>query len=298
MNHLKEAVKMDGIVNFLTYADNYAIGYFKKQGFSKQVTMSRRRWGGFIKDYDGGTLMECTIHPALDYLNSKRVISTQRALLLRRLYDVASGNAKVPKLTTRARLTRPGVEEQATASAAAAGGVASSGAASATASQRSRAREADRAQDRLRTALRSALNDISQHDAAWPFHEPVDPGDAPDYYEKIAHPMDLKTMERSIRKGKYDSVERFSVDLKLVVNNCRQYNATDTEFYAAANVLDAFMDERLAHLIATLGDSETTYALAGAMQNILVHESEDEESKGAMVVTGEVLDDAQDTKLE
>ena len=27
------------------------------------------RWVGFIKDYDGGTLMECYIHPALDYLN-------------------------------------------------------------------------------------------------------------------------------------------------------------------------------------------------------------------------------------
>ena len=31
MNHLKEAVKLDGVTHFLTYADNYAIGYFKKQ---------------------------------------------------------------------------------------------------------------------------------------------------------------------------------------------------------------------------------------------------------------------------
>jgi hypothetical protein len=31
MNHLKEAVKLDKISHFLTYADNYAIGYFKKQ---------------------------------------------------------------------------------------------------------------------------------------------------------------------------------------------------------------------------------------------------------------------------
>ena len=27
------------------------------------------RWVGFIKDYDGGTLMECYVHPGLDYLN-------------------------------------------------------------------------------------------------------------------------------------------------------------------------------------------------------------------------------------
>lgn len=31
MNHLKEAVKRDGITHLLTYADNYAIGYFAKQ---------------------------------------------------------------------------------------------------------------------------------------------------------------------------------------------------------------------------------------------------------------------------
>ena len=58
MNHLKEHVKTEDIHYFLTYADNYAIGYFKKQGFSKQISQPRDRWFGFIKDYDGGTLME------------------------------------------------------------------------------------------------------------------------------------------------------------------------------------------------------------------------------------------------
>jgi histone acetyltransferase len=40
MNHLKEHVKRESVEYFLTFADNYAIGYFKKQGFTKQV---RRR---------------------------------------------------------------------------------------------------------------------------------------------------------------------------------------------------------------------------------------------------------------
>lgn len=31
MNHVKECVKRYGITHFLTYADNFAIGYFKKQ---------------------------------------------------------------------------------------------------------------------------------------------------------------------------------------------------------------------------------------------------------------------------
>ena len=39
MNHLKQHVKRQQINYFLTYADNYAIGYFKKQGFSKTLQM-------------------------------------------------------------------------------------------------------------------------------------------------------------------------------------------------------------------------------------------------------------------
>ena len=31
MNHVKEAVKKDRISHFVTYADNYAVGYFEKQ---------------------------------------------------------------------------------------------------------------------------------------------------------------------------------------------------------------------------------------------------------------------------
>lgn len=78
MNHLKEYVKLKGISHFLTYADNYAIGYFKKQGFSKVVSMPRPNWFGFIKDYDGGTLMECTIHHQINYLRITSMVQKQR----------------------------------------------------------------------------------------------------------------------------------------------------------------------------------------------------------------------------
>lgn len=77
MNHLKSHVKRDTqCMHFLTYADNYAIGYFKKQvrcllfglaafgadsrhsqGFTKEVGLDRSVWAGYIKDYEGGTIM-------------------------------------------------------------------------------------------------------------------------------------------------------------------------------------------------------------------------------------------------
>ena len=71
---------------FLTYADNFAIGYFQKQGFSKHISMPKERWVGFIKDYDGGTLMECYIHPAIQYPNVREMVNKQRQFIL----DVAA----------------------------------------------------------------------------------------------------------------------------------------------------------------------------------------------------------------
>lgn len=58
MNHLKDHVKQSTTcMHFLTYADNYAIGYFKKQGFSKDVVLDKSVWMGYIKDYEGATVM-------------------------------------------------------------------------------------------------------------------------------------------------------------------------------------------------------------------------------------------------
>lgn len=58
MNHLKDHVKdSTSCMHFLTYADNYAIGYFKKQGFTKEISLDRAVWAGYIKDYEGGTIM-------------------------------------------------------------------------------------------------------------------------------------------------------------------------------------------------------------------------------------------------
>lgn len=39
------------------------------------------RWVGFIKDYDGGTLMECYIHPTVDYLNITEIIGKERSFI-------------------------------------------------------------------------------------------------------------------------------------------------------------------------------------------------------------------------
>lgn len=46
MNHLKDYSTQRGIKHFLTYADEFAIGYFKKQGFSKDIKVARHVYAG------------------------------------------------------------------------------------------------------------------------------------------------------------------------------------------------------------------------------------------------------------
>ena len=67
--------------HFLTYADNNAVGYFVKQGFGKEVLLERERWHGYIKDYDGGTLMECALSNVISYSDFPKMIRSQRVAL-------------------------------------------------------------------------------------------------------------------------------------------------------------------------------------------------------------------------
>lgn len=93
MNWTKQyARKMDACEYFLTYADNNAVGYFSKQGFTKTITMEKSRWHGFIKDYDGGTLMECHIHPSLPFTSIPDMLAVQREALENEVRKFSSGH--------------------------------------------------------------------------------------------------------------------------------------------------------------------------------------------------------------
>lgn len=90
MTKLKDNCKNRGLLYFLTYADNNAIGYFKKQGFSTFVKMPMDKWKEYykylynyshIKDYDGGTLMEAYCNPDIEYSNLSEIIKNQKEFI-------------------------------------------------------------------------------------------------------------------------------------------------------------------------------------------------------------------------
>ncbi|VDD74006.1 unnamed protein product [Mesocestoides corti] len=83
MNHLKDYHTQHGVYHFLTYADAFATGYFRKQGFSREIRLPRQAYQGYIKEYEGATLMGCELYPNIVYKEFSEVISKQREIITR-----------------------------------------------------------------------------------------------------------------------------------------------------------------------------------------------------------------------
>ncbi|MED6231855.1 hypothetical protein ATANTOWER_011068 [Ataeniobius toweri] len=93
--------------------------------------------------------------------------------------------------------------------------------------------------------LRRILRSLQAHKMAWPFLEPVDTNDAPDYYKVIKEPMDLSTMEERLHKREYVKLTEFVADMTKIFDNCRYYNPSDSPFYQSAEVLENFFVQKL-----------------------------------------------------
>lgn len=53
---------------------------------------------------------------------------------------------------------------------------------------------------------------------------------APDYLDVIEHPMDLGTVLKKLGNSEYPSHEEFAADVRLVFENCREYNDIPVRF--------------------------------------------------------------------
>ncbi|KAH1194956.1 Histone acetyltransferase GCN5 [Glycine max] len=177
MNHLKQYARdMDGLTHFLTYADNNAVGYFIKQGFTKEIHLEKDRWQGYIKDYDGGILMECKIDPKLPYTDLSTMIRRQRQAIDEKIRELSN-----------CHIVYAGIDFQ---------------------------------------------KSMFDHADAWPFKEPVDARDVPDYYDIIKDPMDLKTMSKRVDSEQYYvTFEMFVADARRMFANARTYNSPETIYY-------------------------------------------------------------------
>ncbi|KAI5288091.1 histone acetyltransferase [Ascosphaera aggregata] len=230
MSHLKDYVKATSdVMHFLTYADNYAIGYFKKQGFTKEITLDRSLWMGYIKDYEGGTIMQCSMLPKIRYLESGRMLLKQKETVYAKIRAFSKSHVihQPPKEWKNGPckidpMDIPAIKESGWSL-----------------DMDELARQPRHGPNY--NQLLHLLNDMQNHSAAWPFAQPVNKDEVPDYYDVIKEPMDLSTMEEKLENDMYPTPQHFIKDAKLIFNNCRKYNNESTPYAKSANKLERYM---------------------------------------------------------
>jgi histone acetyltransferase len=240
MNHLKHHVQKTKMEYFLTYADNYAIGYFQKQGFSKICSMPKDRWVGYIKDYDGGTLMECYIHPGMDYLRVKQIVARQRQFI----YEIIKQRSQSGKVYPGLEIFSQGGRLQSVLEAP---GVTAAGWTAHNVFKGTTERDRNINHSKLSAHLKTLLDKIYSSAHSWPFEHPVSKDDSPDYFQIVSDPMDLRTISDRLKSGDYyRRASQMQADLLKIVAACKRYNAKGSEFYDAAESLETQIHELFA----------------------------------------------------
>ncbi|CAN2389754.1 histone H3-K9 acetylation [Pristimantis euphronides] len=230
MNHLKEYHIKHNVLNFLTYADEYAIGYFKKQGFSKDIKVPKARYVGYIKDYEGATLMGCELNPRIPYTEFSVIIKKQKEIIKKM---IERKQVQIRKVYPGLSCFKEGVRQIPIESIP---GIRETGWKPIIKDRSKEPKDADQ----LYNTLKNILQQVKSHQSAWPFMEPVKRTEAPGYYEVIRFPMDLKTMSERVKNRYYVTKKLFMADLQRIFTNCREYNPPESEYFKCANILEKF----------------------------------------------------------
>ncbi|NXG53410.1 KAT2A acetyltransferase, partial [Psilopogon haemacephalus] len=193
-------------------------------GFSKDIKVPKSRYLGYIKDYEGATLMECELNPRIPYTELSHIIKKQKEIIKKLIERKQAQIRKVyPGLTCFKEGVRqipiesvPGIRECCWG------------------------HKELKDPDQLYNTLKNLLAQIKTHPSAWPFMEPVKKSEAPDYYEIIRFPIDLKTMTERLKNRYYVTKKLFIADLQRIITNCREYNPPDSDYCKCANTLEKF----------------------------------------------------------
>ncbi|KAJ2445677.1 hypothetical protein GGF42_005919 [Coemansia sp. RSA 2424] len=79
--------------------------------------------------------------------------------------------------------------------------------------------------------INTVWRDISGHRLGSMFINPIKSADAPNYYEVIRQPLDLKTIKNRIRDEEITTTVEFYRDIMHMLMNALMYNAEDSEVY-------------------------------------------------------------------
>lgn len=145
---------------------------------TKSISMPKGRYFGLIKEYDGGTPMECYVHPSIDFTRIPEMLQAQREFILSHVRRMAKSHTTVypplnkdfaPSLegvsranhTAARAMAIPGISEAGwtMADMIAATGV---------------GKESERQRGAVKSDFLSIVRKIQEQHFSWPFREPVD----------------------------------------------------------------------------------------------------------------------------
>ncbi|KAI0093208.1 Bromodomain-containing protein [Irpex rosettiformis] len=241
MDHFKAHIRRvePDMFYFLTYADNYAVGYFRKQGFSKDITLNRSIWAGYIKDYEGGTIMQCTMLDKVDYTKTREIISRQRDAILEKIRERSRSHIIYDGIQNWSNgpidpRDVPGLRESGWTPQMAAALIKANG------------------KSPEHGLMEKLISDLQGNSLSFAFRQPVSKDDVADYYDVIKNPMepDLSTMEHKLDTNQYSNLDAFLADAQLIFDNCRLYNQENSSYYKNATKLEKILKEQVAALQA------------------------------------------------
>jgi histone acetyltransferase len=210
MAHLKDYVKATSpVMHFLTYADIFATGYFQKQGFTKEITLPKSDWMGFIEDYEGLTLMQCTMLLWIRYLEVGRMLLKHKETVQAKICSLSESHIiHQPPRPWASGVVTP-IDPRSIPLIEVTGW---------SPEMDALARKPRRG--RYFNICRLLLHRIQNDKQAWPFVKPVDKDEVPNYYKAVTSPMDLSTMEERLKHGFYTTPKLFVDNLKQIFSNC------------------------------------------------------------------------------
>lgn len=243
MNHLKTHMQKKSIEFLMTCADNLAIGYFKKQGFHRNITMPPELFKGYLKDYEGSTLMEFLLHPHIDYFRIAEMVRDQQKYLVEVIKSLTTNHilyAGIPESGWRRASNAFGTR----LSPSCIPGLAEAGF---TAEEFDRLRALPRGKSFKESCLK-IVDSLTGHSSAWPFLAPVRKEEVPDYFNYIKRPMDFQTIRDRVNSNEYSSKKQFEGDIMLVFSNAKEYNSKPTVFYKCADKMEVYAKGLLENL--------------------------------------------------
>uniref|UniRef100_A0A669Q129 Bromodomain adjacent to zinc finger domain protein 2B n=1 Tax=Phasianus colchicus TaxID=9054 RepID=A0A669Q129_PHACC len=88
------------------------------------------------------------------------------------------------------------------------------------------------------------LSELETHEDAWPFLLPVNLKLVPGYKKVIKKPMDFSTIRDKLTSGQYPNVEAFSLDVRLVFDNCETFNEDDSDIGRAGHNMRKYFERK------------------------------------------------------